>query len=169
MTEDEIIEALWRASQSGDTIREEWLDEFVRDPEGKERVRQLLTEADAPTLAALADLLHEFADAPRRNASKKRRKTTEPGASWQRELASYLRSEGPKTRLAKCRDIPTEHEEPLSLCDGKFEITRRVGESRTGTKARLIRCEFDDGREPEEISLATFERYLKEKSGAVSG
>lgn len=169
MTEDERIEQLWRASKSGDTIREEWLDEFVRHPEGKERVRQLLTEADSPTLAAVADLLHEFADAPRCNASKKRRKTTEPGASWQRELAMHLRREGPKSRLAKYRHIPTEHQEPLSLCNGKFEITRRVGENRAGAEGPLIRCEFDDGREPAEISLATFERHLKEKCGAVSG
>lgn len=103
------------------------------------------------------------ADAPRRNARKPRRKTTEPGVSWQRELASYLHREGPRTRLAKYRHIPTDHQEPLSLTNGRFEISRRTGESKTGTVGPLIRCEFDDGREPEEISFSTFERYLKEK------
>jgi hypothetical protein len=102
------------------------------------------------------------ADAPRRNARKKRRKTQEPGTSWQRELARHLRAEGPETRRAKYWHIPDEHQEPLALCEGKFEITRRMGESRTGTRAKLIRCEFDDGRKPEEISFSTFERYLKE-------
>ena len=69
MTEDEMIELLWQASKAGHTIREDWLDEFVRHPDGKERIRELLAEADTPTLSAVAELLHEFADAPRRNAS----------------------------------------------------------------------------------------------------
>jgi hypothetical protein len=101
------------------------------------------------------------ADAPRRNARKKRRKTQEPGVSWQRELANYLHRAGPRTRLAKYRDIPDEYQEPLSLCGGKFEISRRRGESRSGSIGPLVRCEFDDGREPDEISFSTFERYLK--------
>lgn len=164
-----MIDMLWRASKSGDTIREDWLDEFVRHPEGFGRIQTMMAEADEPTRLALAGLLHEFADAPRRNASKPRRKTTEPGASWQRELANYLHREGPGTRRAKYLHIPKEHEEPLSLGEGKFEVSRRKGESRVRGKDEnreaktvdLIRCEFDDGRVPEEISFSTFERYLK--------
>jgi hypothetical protein len=161
MTDEEMMELLWEASKSGNPIRDAWLDEFIRHPEGKARIRELLADADNPTLSAVAELLHEFADAPRRNASKKRHKTQEAGVSWQRELASYLNREGPRTRLAKYRHIPDEHQEPLSLCGGKFEISRRRGESRSGSIGPLVRCEFDDGREPDEISFSTFERYLK--------
>lgn len=154
MTDDEIMEALWHASKSGDTIREEWLGEFVRHPEGEARIRALLEEADLPTRSALAELLHEFADAPRRNASKKRR-----GKEWWRVLAIYLHEQGPETWDAKFAHLPDEHEETLKL--GNFEFHRRIGESRSGVKGPLVCCSFDDGREPDEISFSTFERHLK--------
>ena len=94
------------------------------------------------------------ADAPRRNASKPRR-----GKEWWRVLATYLHEEGPETWDAKFAHLPEEHEETLKL--GKFEFHRRIGESRVGAKGPLICCEFNSGREPDEISFSTFERHLK--------
>lgn len=96
------------------------------------------------------------ADAPRRNAQKPRR-----GKDWWRVLATHLRREGPATWDAMFALIPKEHEETLKLGGGKFEFHRRIGESRAGVKGPLVCCEFADGREPDEISFATFERHLK--------
>ena len=175
MARDEMIEELWQASQSGATLRKEWLDEFVRQPGAKKRMQDLMLEADEPTRSALASLLGEFADAPRQNASKKRRKTTEPNTNWQRELAAHLHREGPSIKRAKYLHIPQEHDaEPLSLCDGKFEVTRSGNINLKGDEGPRIRCTFDDGTAPSEITFSTFEKYLKQpkpakKSGAVSG
>ena len=96
------------------------------------------------------------ADAPRRNASKPRRKK-----EWWRVLATHLRGEGPATWDAMLALIPEEHEETLKLGGGKFEFHQRIGESRAGVKGPLVCCEFADGREPDEISFSTFERHLK--------
>lgn len=97
------------------------------------------------------------ADAPRRNASKSRR-----GKEWWRVLASYLHKEGPEKWDLKFFDIPDAdmHEDPLEL--GQFVFSRRIGLNRKKAKVELIRCEFDSGRKPDEISWATFEKYLKE-------
>lgn len=156
MAGTELIDQLWEASKSGVTLREEWLSEFIRHRDGVERLRALIVEADPPTQAALAELLHEFADAPRRNARKPRR-----GKEWWPVLATYLRAEGPATQGAMLALIPNEHEESLKLSGGKFEFHQRIGESRAGVKGPLVCCEFADGREPDEISFSTFERHLK--------
>ena len=37
MAADDMIERLWEASKSGDTIRREWLEELVWHRDGKER------------------------------------------------------------------------------------------------------------------------------------
>lgn len=166
MTDDELIEELYQASRAGHTIRKEWLEEFIWHPDGQERLRELGRGADEPLLLALMDLLHEYADASRRNASKKRRKTTEPGVSWQRELAGHLHAEVDGSKREKYLHIPLENDaEPLSLCDGKFEITRSGNVNRKGSEGPFLRCAFDDGRPPAEISLTTFESYLKKPSG----
>ena len=156
MSDKELIDHLWEASKSGATLREEWLGEFVRHRDGIERLRALIVEADPPTQAALAELIHEFADAPRRNARKPR-----GGKVWWRVLATHLRGEGPATQSAMFALIPDEYDEPLKLGDGKFEFHSRIGESRAGVKGPLVCCEFADGREPDEISFSTFERHLK--------
>lgn len=169
MTEDEMIERLWEASRSGATLRAEWLEEFVRSPDAKEALRALFAEADAPTQSALVDLLHEYADAPRRNASKSRQKKEH----W-RVLADHLNQHGSATRNEKFYDIPQDnHQDPLTLCGGQFEFSRRWSGTKPEDRRRLIRCSFDDGTAPEEISFETFVKYLKvsngKKSGAVSG
>lgn len=158
MAADDMIERLWEASQSGDTIRREWLEELVWHRDGKERLRELGRTADEPTLNALMDLLHDYADASRRNASKRRR-----GKEWWRVLAIYLREEGPETWKAMFSGLPDAdmHEEGLEL--GTFTFNRRIGESKSGVKGPLVSCTFDDGRKPDEISWSTFETYLKEK------
>lgn len=101
------------------------------------------------------------ADAPRRNASKPRRKTTEPGVSWQRELVAHLREHGPKTKLAKFRSLPRKRshdedgpcEEALSLLNGKWQVYR-------DPDGRIV-CVEDETGEISSISYATFEDYLK--------
>lgn len=166
MTEDELIEELFQASRSGHTIRKEWLEEFIWHPDGQERLRELGREADEPLLMALMDLLHEYADASRRNASKKRRKTTEPGVNWQRELAAHLQEHGPKTKLAKFHSLPRKRsldeeepcEQPLSLLNGKWLLFRDPDD-------RIV-CVEDATGIANSISYATFEDYLKPKTKA---
>jgi hypothetical protein len=170
MAQEEMIERLWAASKAGDTIRKEWLEELVWHPDGKERLRELGRTADGPTLDALMDLLHDYADASRRNASKKRRKTTEGGVSWQRELAEHLHSVGPSTKREKYLKIPKENVgDPLVLCDGKFEVTRSRMVDSDKKEVLLIQCTFDDGRAPAEITFSTFERYLKKPNEKKQG
>lgn len=161
MAADDMIERLWEASKSGDTIRREWLEELVWHRDGKERLRELARAADEATLNALMDLLHDYADAARRNASKLRLKTTEPGVSWQRELAAHLREHGPKTKLAKFRSLPFKRsldeegpcEEPLTLQNGKWLVFR-------DPDGRIV-CVEDATGIANSISYATFEDYLK--------
>lgn len=158
---DDILGQLWLASQSGDGLRRDWLEELVWHPEGRERLRELGRDADQPTILALMDLLHDYADASRRNASKKRRKTTEEGVSWQRELVAHLREHGPKTKLAKFRSLPRKRshdeddplENTLSLCGGKWQVYRDPDD-------RIVCVEEATGI-ASSISLATFEDYLK--------
>lgn len=157
MTDASLIDLLWEASASGATLRDEWLEEFVRHPEGVEHLRELIAEANPPTQLALANLLHEFADAPRRNAKKPRSKKE----CW-RVLASYLHKEGPETWDAKFTHLPDadRHEDALEL--RPFAFSRRIGLNRKGAEVELVRCEFDSGKKPDEISWSTFEKYLKE-------
>lgn len=97
------------------------------------------------------------ADAPRRNARKPRQ-----GKEWWRVLADYLHKDGPETWDAKFAHLPDEDEDGLKLGDGKYEFNRRIGENRDGKKVTLVSCSFGGGKKPDEISWATFEKYLKE-------
>ena len=166
MAQGDLIDQLWRASKAGNTLRKEWLEELVWHSEGRERLHDLARTADEPLLIALMDLLHDYADAARRNASQKRVKTTVPGTNWQRELAAHLQEHGPKTKLAKFRSLPRKRshdeddplEKTLSLCGGKWEVYRDPDN-------RIV-CVEDETGKVSSISYAAFEDYLKASAKA---
>lgn len=159
-----------------DTAEREWLEALLCPEQRELRTSEMwkcAAEQDWHNLTCLLSGWHDDlntmqlayarwdADAPRRNAKKKRRKTQERGVSWQRELAAHFRQEdasGKQTRLAKFRSLPREHcerKEPLTLCDGKWKVWR--------DSDGLIVCEDDTTGQTQSITWATFERYLKEK------
>ena len=97
------------------------------------------------------------ADAPRRNASKPRR-----GKEWWRSLATYLHSERLGTWDRMFLQLPTEHEDGLELDGARFTFHTRIGLNKEGAEIEFLRCEFGNGRKPDEIAWSTFEKYLKE-------
>mgnify|MGYP001282461983 CR=1 FL=1 len=161
MDDEDVGEFFARWAEAGQDLRETWLAE-MREAGRRgqwDDLSYLLAMDDISSesrdlIAAIMDVGQWWKDAPRRHAQKKRRKTQKPGVSWQRELVEHLRREGPETRKAKVRSLPLEHEEPLRLGSG-----REVHLDRDG---RIV-C-TDTRRVTASIAIATFERYLKEKS-----
>jgi hypothetical protein len=157
MTEEEISEFFARWAGQRHEVREAWLAEIQKSGQAAEwkDVLDLLASQDEDLAQRMVGIGEWWSEAPRRNASKKR-----PRQSWQRELAAHFRREdtaGTMTRLAKFRSLPREHydEDPLQLCDGKWEIQRDKDD-------RIVCTEHATGQH-DDISFATFERYLKEK------
>lgn len=156
-----------------DTAEREWLEALLCPEQRELRITEMeecAAEQDWHNLTCLLSGWHDDlntmqlayarwdADAPRRNAKKKRRKTQERGVNWQRELAAHFRTEdarGKQTRLAKFRSLPREYEEPLTLYEGKWKVWR--------DSDGLVVCEDDTTGQTQSIARATFDGYLKEK------
>lgn len=163
MDDEDVAEFFAQWAEAGRELRETWLGEMQelgRDGRWGD-LSELASMDDISTesrdlITAMMNVGQWWKDAPRRNAKKKRRKTQEPGVSWQRELAEHLRREGPDTRKAKFRSLPSEDEEPLRLSSG-----REVHRDRDG---RIV-CTDAKGVS-QSIAFETFERYLKEKPKA---
>src|SRR5690554_4162348 len=96
MTDDEIAEFYERWKEAGEQVRLDWLAEVGLASKAAEwdDIRILLADEDQDVVEIMASSMQWHADAPRRNARKKRRKTQERGVSWQRELAIHLNTEG---------------------------------------------------------------------------
>jgi hypothetical protein len=156
MTDEQVAEFFEQWSSLGDEARNAWLAEIEQSGRAAEwgDVLAMLAEQDEGLAQRLVGIGQWHADAPRRNAQRKRRKTQEPGLSWQRALAAHVQQDdAPQTRLAKFRSLPRQHEEPLTL--GQWEVWRDSDDR--------IWCTDATGKAAS-VSFATFERYLKEKS-----
>lgn len=160
MTDEEVAEFFERWSDAGDEVREGWLVEFEQSLRVAdwESVRILLAEQDPDLAERMVGGAKWLAEAPRRNARKPRRKS-----EWQRELVAHFRREVPGSKfneLARQVDglpIYGQAEEPLTLCNGTFEIWR-------DTDDRIV-CVHEDQRHVS-IARPTLDRYLKEKPQA---
>lgn len=128
MTDEEIAEFFFQWEEAGKDVREAWLKEFVRHPEGRDRLSEMIEEADGDVAKAIAALTFEFADAPRRNQRQSARARTPRKDSWQQALADYLNSQQGRDGRALNREqkfarLPESEEHSKDIEVGQHEYS----------------------------------------------
>jgi hypothetical protein len=169
MTDDEFADFWEQHGRTVEAAQKEWADEFIRHPDGKEHLRELIEEADGDLASALATQLYDFFDAQGRRARLPRRKR---GDHW-RMLATYLLEKYPNESqlgLFKRVRLKDEEKDGIILHDGEsaFEFQREEVDGK-----ELITCKLPTGL-PAQIEFDGFKRHLRKqkpgrrKAGVIS-
>jgi len=161
VTDDEIAEFFARSSQAGEVVRQAWLDEFIRHPDGKQYLRELIEDADGDLAAVLATLLHDFADAPRRGQARSVKAKKPREESWKQALADHLnrltrRDSGPLNREQRFERIPESNDQAWELPVGEHEFAIYRDEKFAYAKNLNIQ-----GSREEKIAFSTLVDWMK--------
>ena len=164
MTDEEIGEFFAQQVDAGRDVQRAWFDEFIRHPEGKQHLRELIEEANGDLASALATLLYDFADAQGRRARKPRPKVIDVRkelAEWCHEQVDNPLWVSHEQALWDGLEVEDDENRPVVLCNGAVDVWR----DRDG---HILWAEPDGRRPKRPPTIKSFVRHHVLKRRAIS-